>query len=94
MNMFENNKYIVNEKTTICTKIASADAKGYHQFCTMHGLKELVQCPSRVACSTSTLIDHVLATFCSRDSQKGVINVGLLDHQLIFCKIKISKIMK
>ena len=51
---------------------------------TMHGFKQLIQCPTRVTCSTSTLIDHILASFSSRVSQKRVINVGFPDHQLIF----------
>ena len=57
----------------------------------MHGLKQLFQCPTRVTNWTSTLIDHIFASFRSRASQKGVINVGLSDHQLIFCTRKISK---
>ena len=57
----------------------------------MHGLKQLIQCPTRVTCSTSTLIDHILASFPSTVSQKGVINVGLSDHLLIFCTQKVSK---
>ena len=89
--MYENNKYIVHKNNTICTKFASADAKKYNQFCTMHGLKQLIQCSTRVTCSTSALIDHILASFPLRVSQKGVINVGLSDHQLIFCTRKISK---
>ena len=56
-NMYENNKYI-HESNTVCTKFASADAKKYHQFCTMHGLKKLIQYPTRVTCSASTLTDH------------------------------------
>ena len=60
-------------------------------FCTMHSLKQLIQCPNRVTCCASTLIDHILASFPSIVSQKGVINVGLSDHQLIFCTQKNSK---
>ena len=37
---------------TVCTKFASADAQNYHQFRTMHDLKQLTQCPTRVPCST------------------------------------------
>ena len=81
--MYEHNKCIAHENNTVCTKFASADAKKYHQFCTMHGLKQLVQCPTRVTCSTLNPIDHILASFPSRVSQKGVINVSLSDHQLI-----------
>ena len=91
INMFENNKYIVHENNTVCTKFASADAKKYHPFCiTMHGLMQLIQCSTRVTCSAST--HHISASFPSRVSQKGVINVGLPDHQLIFCTRKISEL--
>ena len=74
INMYENNKYTVHENNTAFTKFASADAKKYHQFCTIHGLKQLIHCPARVTFSTSTLTDHILASFPSRVSQKGVIN--------------------
>ena len=53
----------------------------------MHGLKQLIQYHTRVTCSTSILIDHILASFPSGVSQKGVIKVGLSDHQLIFCTV-------
>ena len=39
-----------------------------------------------------SLIDHVLASLPDRISQEGVINVGLSDHQLIYCTRKISRI--
>ena len=57
----------------------------------MHGLKQLIQFLTRVACSTYTFIDHILASFPSRVSQIGVTNKNLSDHQLIFCTRKISK---
>ena len=84
INIYEINKYIVHENDTVCTKFASADAKRYDQFCTMNGLKQLIQSPARVTCSTSTLIAHILANFPSRITQKEVINVGFSDHHLIF----------
>ena len=62
----------------------------YYQFSSMH-ISSWSKSPTRVTCSLSTLIDHILASFPSRVSQKGVINVGLSNHQLIFCTKKISK---
>ena len=56
----------------------------------MHGSQQLIKSPSRVTCGTSTLIDHILAFLSSRVSQKGVINVGISNHQLIFCIRKLS----
>ena len=58
----------------------------------MYGLKQLIQSPTCVTCGTTTLIDHILTSAPSRVSQKGVINVGVSDHQLIFCTRKISRI--
>ena len=58
----------------------------------MHGLKQLIQSMTREFCSTSPLIDRILTSAPSRVSQKGVINVGVSDHQLIFCTRKISRI--
>ena len=52
----------------------------------MHGLKQLIQSPALVPCSTSTLIDHIFTSAPSRVSQKDVNNVGVSDQQLIFCK--------
>ena len=80
-----NNRYVVRDDNTISSKFLYHDIKNYHQFCAMHSLKQLIQSPPRVTCSTSTLIDHILTSAPSGVSQKGVINVGVSDHQLIFC---------
>ena len=45
---------------------------------------------TRVKCSTSSLIDHILTTFPERVSQQRIIDVGLSDHQLIYCTGKFS----
>ena len=92
VNMYHNNRYIVGDDNTISLKFLSHDVKNYHQFCTMHGLKQRIQSPTHVTCSTSTLIDHILTSAPSRVSQKGEISVGVSDNQLIFCSRKISRI--
>ena len=89
--MYQNNKYIVRDDNRISSKFLSSDIKNYHQFCTMHGLKQLIKSPTRVTCSTSTIID-IIASFPSRVSQKGVIDIGISDYQLIFCTRKISRL--
>ena len=92
VNMYHSNRYIVRDDNTISSKFLSHDVKSYHQFCTMHGLKQLIQSPTRVTCSTSTLIDRILTSAPSRVFQKGVISAGVSDHQLIFCTRKIYRI--
>ena len=62
-------------------KFASACAKKYHQFCNMHGLRQPIQ----------FLTGITFSKFLQRDSQKGVINIGLSDHHLVFCTTKFSK---
>ena len=91
INMYHDNRYIVRDDNTISLKFLSHDVKNYHQFCTMHSLKQLTQSPTRVTCSTSTLIDHILISASSRASPKGVTNVGVSDHQLVFCTRKIPE---
>ena len=75
-----------------CLLCSCSCLKNYHQFCKMHALKQLIQSPTSVTCSTSTFIDHILTSVPSRVSQKVVINVGVSDHQLIFCTRKISRV--
>ena len=43
----------------------------------MFGLKQLIEVPTRVTCSSSTIIDHILASIPNRVSQQRVIDVAL-----------------
>ena len=61
----------------------------------MFGLKQLIEVLTRVTCSSSTIINHTLASFPDRVSQQqGVIDVVLSDHQIIYCTRKISRIRR
>ena len=51
-----------------------------------------VTCYVRNDIISTSLINHILASLPERISQEDVINVGLSDHQLIYCTRKISKI--
>ena len=59
-------------------------------------LTEIIKEPTRIICSTScsnnTLLDHILTNSSEKVSQKGVIDVGISDHQLIYCTRKIKRI--
>ena len=81
INMYHNNRYIVRDNNTISSKFLSQDVKIYHQLCAIHGLKQLIQSPTGVTCTNSTLIDHILTSAPSRGSQKGIISVGVSDFQ-------------
>lgn len=53
-----------------------------------------VKVPTRVTSNSSTIIDLILASHSDRVTQQGIIDVGLLDHQLIFCTRKFSMIKR
>ena len=44
--------------------------------------------PTRVTIKTATLIDHVLTNFSQKVSQFGVIELGMSDHDLVYCTRK------
>ena len=54
-------------------------------------LKEIIQEPTWVTSNTSSLFDPILTNAGWKISQKGVIDVGLSHHQLIYCTQKILR---
>ena len=70
------------------------DIKKYYEFCTMFGLKQLTEFLTRVTCNSSTIIDHILASFPNINSQQCVTDVGLSVHQIIYYTRKIFRIKR
>ena len=60
----------------------------------MFDLKQLIEITTRITYSNSSIIDHILASFPNRVTQREILNVGLSDHQLIYCARKITKIKR
>ena len=87
INLFSKQKYIFHQANT---QSMSPEVKNYFQFCSLYGSKQLIKSPTQVTCSTSSLIYHKLTTFLERVSQQGIIDVGLSDHQPIYCTRKFS----
>ena len=58
----------------------------------MFGLKQLTESPTRITCSSSSIIDQIPGSFPDRVTQRRTLNVGLSDHQLIYCTRKITRI--
>ena len=63
----------------------------YKELCQTFSLKEIIQEPTRITSTTSSLLDHILTNAGWKISQKGVIDVGLSDHHLIYCTRKILR---
>ena len=69
----------------------SPKIKQYNEFCSIYGLKQLINCPTRITCNTSTLIDHILTNAQDNISQSVVINTAISDHNMIYCTRKTLK---
>ena len=53
--------------------------------------KQLITCPTRVTSNGSSLIDQILTNSTEKIFQSGIIDCGMSDHQLIFCKRKVKR---
>ena len=63
----------------------------YKELCQTFFLKEIMQEHTRKTSTTSSLLDQILTNTGWKISQKGVIDVGLSDHQFIYCERKILR---
>ena len=63
----------------------------YKGLCQTFSLKEIIQERTRITSTTSSLREHTLTNAGWEISQKGVINVRLSDHQLIYRTRKILR---
>ena len=92
INLLQNNKFVLKENQPLDSKnLNSPLLPKYKELCQTFSLKEIIQVPTRVTSSTSSLLDHILTNSGWKVSQKGVIDVGLSDHQLIYCTRKIVR---
>ena len=91
INLFENGNYAF-DKSSSNNKNLNRFTKKHHEYCTLFDLKQLIKCLTRVTCKSSSILDHVLASFPDSFSRSGVINGGISDHQLIYCTRKDTRI--
>ena len=91
INLYLNNKYVFEKCSTIVSDTIPYDVLKYQEFSNVFNLKQLISRPTRITCSSSTIIDHILASYPDRVSQKGITEIGISDHQLIFCNRKTLK---
>ena len=55
-------------------------------------MKQLIKCPTRVTCNSSSILDYVLASLPDTVSQSGAIGKGISDYQSIYCTRKTGRI--
>ena len=69
-------------------------SKAAMNFVLFFCLHQLIKVLKRITCNNAIIIDHILASYPERVTQQNIIDVGLSDHQLIFCTRKISRIKR
>ena len=94
INLYLNNKYVFEKCSTIVSNTIPYDVRKYQKFCNVFNLKQLISCPTCITSSSSSIIDHTLRSYPDRVSQKGIIDIEISDHQLIFCTRKTQRVNK
>ena len=91
-NLHVNDKFVLKENQSLDFRnVNSPLISKYKELCQKFSLKEIIQEPTHMSSTTSSLLDHILTTTGWKISQKGVINVRLSDHKLIYCTQKILR---
>ena len=57
-------------------------------------MKQLINSPTRLTCSSSSTLRHILASFPDSVCRSSVVDVGISDHQLIHCTRKTAIIKR
>ena len=57
INLYLNNKYVFEKRSTIALDTIPYDVRKYHECCNVFNLKQLISCPTCITCSSSTIID-------------------------------------
>ena len=93
MNLLFRDKYVLNRLNEIkkLDKNVLPEIKMYKEFPSLYGLRQLIDCPSRMTCNTSSLIDHTLTNTQESISQSGVFDTAISDHSLMYCTRKSLK---
>ena len=93
INLLFRDKYVLNKSNEIkiLDKNLLSEIKRYKEFCSIYGLSQLIDCPTRITSNTSTLIDHILTNTQETISQSDVIDTAISDHSLIYCTRNIPK---
>ena len=93
INLLQNGKYTLNKNNLSSSEKVTTHPllKQYKQFISNFGLTQLIMNPTRVTCEASTLIDHILVNSDEKISQYGVIDIGISDHQMIYCTRKLFR---
>ena len=73
-NLWQNGHYFFQKQNFLSCHSIQNDVKNYFDFCPMFGLKQLIESPTRITCSSSSIIDCILASFPDRVTQQDYLS--------------------
>ena len=85
-NLFDKNINHTNENITFSPML-----KQYRELCVTFSLKQIINLPTRITSNSISLIDHILTNASNMISGSGVIDIGISDHQMIYCTRKMIR---
>ena len=93
INIFLNRKNILqdNKAYLAISSTLETNFKKYREFCSTFSLVQMINSPTRITANSSSLIDHILTNASDKISKAGIIDIGISDHQLIFCTRKLFR---
>ena len=60
-----------------------------HYYCSELHLTQLIKDPTRITPQTSSLLDIIMISSSSKVKKSGVRDVGISDHSMIYCILKL-----
>ena len=83
--------YILGDLNINYNDVSSPAVKNYRDVLLLHNFHQLINTPTRVTTTTSTVIDHILCNSKEHVCQSGTLDLGISDHMVIFCTRKLVK---
>ena len=66
--------------------------KQYRELCVSFSLKQIINSPTRITTNSASLIDHILTNASNKITRSGILDIGISDHQMIYCNRKLTRI--
>ena len=70
INLWQNEQCVFQKHNLLPIQSVLNNVKNYFEFYTMFGLKQSIEIPTRITCSSFSIIDHILAIFPGRVTQE------------------------
>ena len=90
-NFSKDEEIIILGDMNICLLHNSSFSKKYIDLLNLNGLRQLIDEPTRVTSTCSSLLDHVICSKENKISKCGIIDLGISDHSFTFCTRKMTK---